>query len=233
MKSYLNGFAKLSTALVFDASVRLGLPIRAAPQTIRPLIYGVQVAGPALPARHTGSVDVFLEAIDNARKGDVLVVDDKGRTDRACIGDLVTLEAKVSELSGIAVWGCHRDTRQLQQIGFPVFSLGPAPSAPTKVTARPKDALRSAKVGNFQVTRTDTVFADEDGVLFFQTKDVGELLEKAQSIAKAETRQTSLLLKGRTLRSQLQFNKYLTKAAKDRSYTFRKHLRSIGGAVEE
>jgi hypothetical protein len=55
--------AGLSTAIVADACVRVGLAPRAAPAGIRPVVPGgALVAGRALPARHHGSVDVFLEA---------------------------------------------------------------------------------------------------------------------------------------------------------------------------
>jgi regulator of RNase E activity RraA len=42
--------------------------------------------------------------------GDVLVVDNGGRLDEACVGDLVALEAKHAGVAGIAIWGLHRDT---------------------------------------------------------------------------------------------------------------------------
>lgn len=38
---------------------------------------------------------------------------------------------------------------------------------------------------------------------------------------------------GRTLRDQLRFDEYLRRRAADRSYTFRQHLRLLGGAIEE
>jgi hypothetical protein len=56
------------------------------------------------------SVDVFLEAVRRGRPGDVLVVDNGGRADEACIGDLVVLEATAAGLAGL-VGGRVRDRR--------------------------------------------------------------------------------------------------------------------------
>ena len=85
----LESFADLSTPLLADACVRGDVPLRAAPPGIRAVVPGHRLAGRALPARHYGSVDVFLEALGRAEPGDVLVVDNGGRSDEACVGDLV------------------------------------------------------------------------------------------------------------------------------------------------
>ncbi len=58
----LEAFAGLSTPLVADARVRCHVPLRAAPAGIRAVVAGQRVAGRVRPARHYGSVDVFLEA---------------------------------------------------------------------------------------------------------------------------------------------------------------------------
>ena len=88
------------------------MPIRLGPAGLRPLQPGVHIAGRVCPARHAGSTDVFLEAIAAAARGDVLVIDNSGRLDEGCIGDLVAGEAHVAGLAGIVVWGAHRDTRR-------------------------------------------------------------------------------------------------------------------------
>ena len=73
--SLLNtAFADLSTPLVADACLRLGVPYRLAPPGIRPVIAGSRLAGRALTARHYGSVDIFLEALATAAPGDVLLL---------------------------------------------------------------------------------------------------------------------------------------------------------------
>jgi 4-hydroxy-4-methyl-2-oxoglutarate aldolase len=226
-------FTRLSTAAVFDASVRLGKHSRVAPPQVQSVSKGVHIAGRVLPVRHYGSVDIFLEAMSESQEGDVLVIDNGGRTDEACIGDLTTLEAKASGLAGLIVWGCHRDSEQLNQIGFPIFSLGQTPPGPTKLRPRPKDALDSARFGSFRVDRNDVVLGDDDGVIFFKSKDAAALFKTALRIQETERHQAERIKKGRLLRDQLKFSTYLLRRAADPSYTFRKHLRSIGGAIEE
>jgi 4-hydroxy-4-methyl-2-oxoglutarate aldolase len=89
----LEAFADLSTPLVADACVRCGVALRAADPGIGPVVTGQRVAGPVLPVRHYGSVDVFLEAFGRAEAGDVLVIDNGGRLDEACVGDLAVWAA--------------------------------------------------------------------------------------------------------------------------------------------
>src|SRR5438045_5235079 len=95
-ESLSRAFAQLSTPLIADAALRLEIPFRISPPGIRPVTANQRLAGPALPARHFGSVDVFLEAMQDAKPGDVLVIDNGGRLDEGCIGDLTSLEAETA-----------------------------------------------------------------------------------------------------------------------------------------
>jgi regulator of RNase E activity RraA len=221
------------TAPLTDACLRLDLAVRLAPPGIRSLSRGARIAGPAVPVRHFGSVDVFLEAMNAARPGDVLVIDNGGRTDEACIGDLVALEAKACGLAGIVVWGLHRDTAELERIAVPVFSYGSCPSGPRRLDARTPDALLSARFGELLVTRDDVVAADDDGVVFLPAANAEAIADAAAAIAKRERDQADAVLQGRTLREQLRFEEYLKRRTADPAYTFRNHLRRLGGAIEE
>lgn len=226
-------FAELSTPLLADAFLRLKLPVCIAPAGIRPVIAGSRLTGRALPARHYGSVDVFLEAMESAEQGDVLVIDNGGRTDEGCIGDLTALEAQAAGLGGMVVWGVHRDTAELRQIGFPIFSYGACPSGPQRLDPREQDALVSARVGSFVVSQDDAVFADDDGCIFAPLAALEELLTTARAIWQTERRQAQAILDGETLRVQLGFSDYLARRSNDPGYTFRQHLRGRQGAIEE
>jgi 4-hydroxy-4-methyl-2-oxoglutarate aldolase len=137
----------LTTPHLADSCLKTSVPIRCAPSALRPLVAGMCCAGRARPICHVGSIDVFFEALHRAAPGEVLVIDNGGRLDEACIGDIVALEAKEAGIAGIVIWGLHRDSRELSEIGFPVFSLGALPTGPRRLDARPADVFRRATIG--------------------------------------------------------------------------------------
>jgi regulator of RNase E activity RraA len=84
-----------------------------------------------------------------------------------------------------------------------------------------------------RISSGDLVFADEDGVVFVNTGRVDEVLATAEQIWRTEREQARRIRAGETLRRQTAFDDYLARRAGDPSYTFRRHLRRIGGVIEE
>jgi regulator of RNase E activity RraA len=227
----LDGF-DWTTPFLADACVLLGLPIRPGPPQVRPLVPGSRLAGRVAPVVHAGSTDVFLEAVALAARGDVLVVDNNGRLDEGCIGDLVAGEAHMGGLAGIVIDGAHRDSAAIRAIGMPLWSRGTCPVGPLELRRRHATALEAATCGKTTVTREDAVFADEDGAVFVSLAECPRVIAAAKDIAAREQAQAAKLMRGVLLRVQLGLDEYLARRADDPEFTFRAHLRSRGGAIE-
>jgi 4-hydroxy-4-methyl-2-oxoglutarate aldolase len=231
--NFAEDFLELTTPQAADACLRLGISLRLAKSGIRSLTTGQKLVGRALPVQHFGSVDVFIEAMQGAAKGDVLVIDNQGRVDEACVGDLTALEAKANGLAGMIVWGFHRDTAELLEIDFPVFSYGAYPAGPVRLDTRTGSALEIAYFGDFSVSHDDFIMADSDGVLFAPMEKAEEIVKVAKRIRNTERKQAKMISEGRTLSQQLLFEAYLKRRAQNPDYSFREHLRTIGGEIEE
>jgi len=222
----------LSGPHLADACLALGLPVRTAPAGLGPLAPGMACRGPARPVRHVGSIDVFLEVLQWSRPDEILVIDNAGRTDEACIGDIVLMEAKAAGIAGFVIWGLHRDSRELREIGLPVFSMGALPTGPQRLNARPPDVFERALVGPHPITAADIVVADDNGVIFLPVEHLERIVEAARSVRDTEARQLAAMRQGRSFREQTRFADYVAKKQADPSYGFRAHLKAIAAAGE-
>jgi len=225
----LNG---LTTPHLADGCLRVGVPVRCAPSGLRPLSPGMQCAGRARPVRHVGSIDVFFEALQDAQPGEVLVVDNGGRLDEACVGDIVALEVEAVGIEGIVIWGLHRDSKELSEIGFPLFSLGALPTGPQRLQARPVDMFSRAAVGEHVITANDIVIADANGVLFLPADRLADIVDAATGYREMEARQLQAMRDGGSFRKLIRFEDYLARRKRDAGYSFRQHLKEIAAAAE-
>lgn len=229
--TYIGGLAMTdfpcSTANLADACDRLSIARRYAP--LAPISPGMRIAGPARPVIHRGSVDVFFAAMEDAQPGDVLVIDNEGRLDEACIGDLTVLEAQVYRMAGVVLFGAHRDTAELRDIGLPLFSLGVCALGPRGL--RPVQD-RACTIHDVSVMTGDMVFADDDGVLFVEAAHAQRVIEVARDIRERERRQADLAREGTSLHHQFQWQAYVERSRERADYTFREHVQSLGRAIE-
>ena len=195
-----NELLALGTSTVSDALDRLGIPGQCF--GIAPLDSTFSLSGPAFTVRYVpcgdpkGSVGDY---IDDLPPGQVVVLDNGGRTDVTVWGDILTLVASRRELGGTVIDGVCRDADRSVDLGYPVFARGNwMRTGKDRVQVEQYDG--PVQIGGARVEPGDLIVGDRDGVLAICTKDVNEVLDIARSIAAAEDGIRSRVLAGEMLR---------------------------------
>jgi len=228
MSDVVERFQSMTTAQLSDAVARLELPAKIAPYGIRPLVGGAKFAGPASPAVMDGGADRVLECIYRSAPGDVVVLDNGGRTDEACFGDLAAFEARSQRTAGVVIWGVHRDHRELEEIGVPLFSYGAYPLGMQRSRTPSDEPFARCHLGETTVARGDWVFADDDGVVVVSAGAIDEVMTSAEAIHAAEQAQVEAIEAGTSLREQLDFDRYVEAKKTDPTLTLGEHMKRIG-----
>ncbi len=164
---------------------------------IRPLLPGSHMCGPAVTVRTSpGDWAKPVEAIDECRPGDVLVID-AFNSYPAIWGELATHSAKVKGLAGLVVWGAIRDTPEIARIGFPAFS-----SLVSANAGEPKgfgEINVPVAIAGQTVEPGDWVVGDDDGVIVLPRAQAVELANRAMDVLEKENRLRAEIDAGKTL----------------------------------
>jgi len=118
------------------------------------------------------------------------------------MGDVMAYELHSFGLAGLIIWGAHRDTEALARMNWPIFSLGATPVAPTREQQQHNSGT-AARCGELTVCSDDFAVCDSDGVVFFDKKDVTQVVAAAAAIAEREAVLIETLERGTSLRNSL------------------------------
>jgi len=185
-------FSKCSAANVSDAMHRRGwLP------GIHPIAPGLRAVGPAVTVwTYPGDWAKPVEAIDVAEPGSVLVIDVRGEGP-AVWGEEASKSCRSRGVAGVVIHGASRDTREIRELGFPVFSSLVAPAA-----GDPKGLGMigvTLKIGETVVRPGDWIVADDDGVVAVPRERAVEIANRALAVVERESREKAEIEAGRTL----------------------------------
>ncbi len=116
--------------------------------------------------------------IYQGKPGYVLVVDGKGFSERAYMGDLMAAAADVIGLNGIVIDGYVRDKIGLRSLNIPIYARGFMQRGPDK--KGPGEMNTVITCGGVKVEPGDLVFGDYDGVTVVPRHMIELVLEKAE-----------------------------------------------------
>ena len=187
-------FHKVSTANLSDAMHRAG--------EIKGLLritQGVKLVGPALTVRtYPGDWAKPVEAVDRAKKGEVVVID-AGGVGPAVWGELATHSAVEKELAGVVIDGGIRDISEIIKLKFPAYARIITPTA-----GEPRgfgEIGIPINVGGVKVFSGDWVIGDEDGVVVVPQKKAVEIANRAMDVLERENRIREEIKAGSSLSS--------------------------------
>lgn len=209
----LSRLAQLDSCAVSDALEKAG--IRGTVLGIRPVWDCPKVVGTAVTVKikpvglERPTQHLCTPAIDAASEGDVLVIDNAGRTDVATWGGLLTLAAHMKGIKGVIIDGAARDVDESRELHFPVYARGAVP-----VTARGKIMQESfnqdIQCGGVSVSPGDYVLADGSGVVIVPAAKAEEIITEAEKIARKEAEMAAEIKKGRSVTDVLESMRYET-----------------------
>jgi 3-hexulose-6-phosphate synthase / 6-phospho-3-hexuloisomerase len=191
---------EVSTSNISDAMHRKG-----AMKGIHPLVRG-KVVGTAVTVQvFPGDWAKTVEAIDIAKKGDVIVIYN-GSKDIACWGGLATLSSLNKGIAGVVIDGAVRDIDEIETLGLPIYTSNTVPNA-----GDPKgfgEINAEITCGGQIVKPGDYIVGDESGVVVIPAERAYELARRAKEVNKTEKRLFDEIRRGGTLSEILELKKW-------------------------
>jgi regulator of RNase E activity RraA len=158
--------------------------------------------------RPVASRHLSTAAVEGARPGDVIVVEQRTGIDAAGWGGNLSLGAKLRGVAGVIVEGPTRDVDEARRYDFPVFARDL-----TSRTARGRIVETGTNVpitvGDVEVSPADYVVADGSAVVFIAAREIERVLEAAEAIVERERAMAAALRDGTPI-SQVMGKNYET-----------------------
>jgi len=165
---------------------------------IAPLSPSMRLAGPAFTIEIRPGDNLMIHAaMLMAKRGDILVVDGKGDRTCAVMGSIMIRTCRELGIAGVVVDAAVRDTEELRELGFPVYSVGSNPNGPTKFI--PGRINWPISCGGVAISPGDLIVGDADGVVAIEREKAESVLDLAARKVAEERARIADIVAGKNL----------------------------------
>lgn len=181
--------APIGTATVHEAIGRRGY---LGPE-LMPIQQDVRVAGTAVTVLvHPGDNLMIHAAIEVCRDGDIVVVATTSPSTQALFGDLLASSMQARGVRGLVIDSAVRDTSDLREMGFPVWTRHISCQGPVKAT--PGSVNIPISIDGVAIAPGDVICADDDGVVAVERSEAEWALDQSLArLAREETARARLM----------------------------------------
>jgi 4-hydroxy-4-methyl-2-oxoglutarate aldolase len=153
---------------------------------IKPLIEGVSLVAPAFTVR-APHLDLSALAVvrDAAQRGDVIVVDQVGEREHACLGEFRALHSIRAGHAGFVIDGAVTDVVELRAMGYPIFTRTVSALVAKRLEVDGGSGMPIV-CGGVVVHPGDLIVADDNGVAVLSETEARELLPKVREVLARE-----------------------------------------------
>ncbi|MBX5156515.1 MULTISPECIES: 4-carboxy-4-hydroxy-2-oxoadipate aldolase/oxaloacetate decarboxylase [unclassified Rhizobium] len=180
-KADIDAVSKFSPATIHEAQGRRG----ALSSRLKPVDYRMKLCGPAFTVKCAPRDNIMLQlAINYAKPGDIIVVSAGEYEEAGSFGDVLANACLAKGIGGLVTDTGVRDTLQLRELGFPVFSLSVCIKGTVKETiAAVNDPII---VGGETINPGDIIVGDADGLVVVRRQEAREAARLSQAREDAE-----------------------------------------------
>ncbi len=169
--------------------------------------FRAKVTGQALTVQLSkGDLVDPLKALEMGQAGDVIVVDAGGDLNTSVCGGLMGGLAQNRGIRAMIVDGAGRDTDELEDIGWPIWTRAITPRGTHTMFSERKEELSinvPIQCGGVVVNPGDFIVADLMGVVVVPQDKAAEIVKQAQEQADREEKTRQWVAKGKTVEDLL------------------------------